>query len=93
MAVRSRRASTFQEKLHHGLPFLLSQIALIAFALGACWLGFFPRAAAVAFLPVLLRGTFWFLRKRQPLDVHKLGFTELGHSLLFGALLCTAFLL
>ena len=93
LRIHSSRASTFQEKLHHGLPFLLSQIALIAFVLGACWLGFFPRAAAVAFLPVLLRGTFWFLRKRQPLDVHKLGFTELGHSLLFGALLCTAFLL
>jgi hypothetical protein len=93
LRIHSSRASTFDEKLQQGLPFLLSQIALIAFVLGACWLSFFPRAAAVAFLPVLLRGTFWFLRKRQPLDVHKLGFTELGHSLLFGALLCTAFLL
>ena len=87
------RASGFEEKLQQGLPFLLSQIALIAVVLAACRFGFFPGAAAVAFLPVLLRGTFWFVRKRQPPDVHRLGFTELGHSLLFGALLCTAFLL
>ena len=53
----------------------------------------FPPRWRLAFLPVLLRGTFWFVRRRQPLDVHKLGFSELGQSLLFGALLCTAFLL
>jgi hypothetical protein len=35
----------------------------------------------------------WFTRGRQPLNVHKLGFTELGHAVLFGALLCAAFLL
>ena len=93
LRIHSSRAAGFEEKVQQGLPFLLSQIALIAVVLAACRFGFFPSAAAVAFLPVLLRGTFWFLRKRQPLDVHKLGFTELGHSLLFGALLCTAFLL
>jgi hypothetical protein len=93
LRIQSSRASSFEEKIHHGLPFLLSQIALIAVVLAACRFNFFPGAAAVAFLPVLLRGTLWFVRKRQPLDVHKLGFTELGHSLLFGALLCTAFLI
>jgi len=60
--------------------------------LAACRAGFFPAAAAVAFLPVLLRGTLWFLGRRQPLDVHKLGFSELGQAILFGSLLCVAFL-
>jgi hypothetical protein len=32
-------------------------------------------------------------RGRQPLNVHKLGFTELGHAVLFGALLCAALLM
>lgn len=93
LRIHFSRASGFKEKVQQGLPFLLSQIALIAVVLAACRFGFFPEVAAIAFLPVLLRGTIWFLRKRQPLDVHKLGLTELGHSLLFGALLSVAFLL
>lgn len=32
-------------------------------------------------------------RGRQPLNVHKLGFTELGHAVLFDALLCAALLM
>ena len=40
----------------------------------------------------LLRGFAWFVRGAQPLDVHKLGFSELAHSLVFGGLLAVAFL-
>ena len=90
--IHSSRAVTFNEKLQPGLGFLLGQIGLIAAILAACRLGFFPAAIAFAFLPILLRGTIWFARGRQPLDVHKLGYSELAQALLFGALLCTAFL-
>jgi YwiC-like protein len=93
LRIHSSKAGSFEEKLHLGLPFLLMQIALIATVFAACRFGLFPAVAAAAFLPVLLRGTLWFLRRRQPLDVHKLGFSELGQSLLFGALLCAAFLI
>jgi hypothetical protein len=41
---------------------------------------------------MLFRGTLWFVRGRQPLDVHKLGYSELRQALIFGALLCAAFL-
>jgi len=92
LRIRSSRAEGFPQKVEQGLPFLLAQIALIVTVLAACRFGFFPAAVAVAFLPVLLRGTFWFVRGRQALDVHKLGFSELGQSLLFGALLSAAFL-
>jgi hypothetical protein len=40
----------------------------------------------------LIRGTAWFLGGRRALDVHKLGFAELAQSLIFGTLLCVAFL-
>ena len=56
-------------------------------------LNVFPKLVVFAFVPVLLRGTLWFLRGRQPLDVHKLGFAELAQALIFGALLCAAFLM
>lgn len=93
LRIHSSRAEGFAEKVQQGLPFLLAQIGLIVTVLTACRVALFPAAAAVAFLPVLLRGTFWFVRGRQALDVHKLGFSELAQSILFGALLCVAFLL
>jgi YwiC-like protein len=92
LRIHSSRLGTFEEKVQQGLPFLIAQVALIAIALGACRFGLLPAAAVAAFLPVLLRGTLWFLRKLRPLDVHKLGFTELGQALLFGALLCAGFM-
>lgn len=93
LRIHSSRAEGFEQKVEQGLPFLVAQIGLIVIVLAACRVGFFPTAAAVAFLPVLLRGTLWFIRRRQPLDVHKLGFSELGQAILFGTLLCAAFLL
>jgi hypothetical protein len=91
--IHSSRAMTFKEKLQPGLGFLVGQFGLMGAIVAACRLGFFPAAIALAFLPILLRGTLWFIRPRQPLDVHKLGFSELAQALVFGALLCAAFLL
>lgn len=90
--LHASRASGFDEKMKLGLPFFAGQIALIAVVLFACRAEIFPPVVALAFVPVLVRGTVWFVRKRQPLDVHKLGFAELAQSLLFGALLAAAFL-
>ena len=93
LRIRASRAASLDDKLKAGLPFLAGQVVLLAVLRGASTIGLFPQIAAVAFLPVLLRGMFWFVRGRQPLDVHKLGFSELGQALLFGAVLCVAFLI
>ena len=93
LRIRSSRAVTFREKLRQGLPFLIAQVGLIAAIIAACRFKMFPVAIALAFVPVLWRGGFWFVRKQQPLDVHKLGFSELRQALIFGALVCAAFLL
>jgi len=90
--IHSSRAATLDEKLQQGLPFFVGQIGLIGAILVTCRAGLFPAAIALAFLPVLLRGTLWFVRGRQPLDVHKLGFAELAQALVFGTLLCMTFL-
>src|SRR5271157_5548449 len=90
--IRSSRAATMNEKLQQGLPFFAGQVVFIGAILAACRFRLFPTAIALAFVPVLLRGTLWFIRGRQPLDLHKLGFSELAQALLFGALLCAAFL-
>jgi len=91
--IHSSRATTLDEKLQHGYAFLAGQIVLLAVVVGFCIVGFFPKLAWLAFVPVLFRGTVWFLRGCQPLDVHKLGFAELTQGLIFGALLCAAYLL
>lgn len=93
LRIRSGRAANLPDKLRQGLPFLLLHIGLIGAIITACRFGLFPVAIALAFLPVLLRGSLWFVRGCQPLYVRKLGFSELRQALIFGALLCAAFLL
>ena len=90
--VHSARLNSFEQKWKQGRFFLIGQFALMAVLLLGIGSGLLPRMAALAFIPVLLRGTFWFVRGRQPLNLHRLGFTELAHALVFGALLCAAFL-
>ena len=90
--IRSSRAANMDEKMKQGLLFFCGQVALIGVILAACRFGLFSDAMALAFLPVLVRGTLWFVRRYRPLDVHKLGFSELTHALIFGALLCASFL-
>jgi hypothetical protein len=91
--IHSSRAETLGDKLRPGMGFLAGQTGLIVAIIAACRLKVFPAAIVLAFLPILLRGTIWFARGRQPLDVHKLGYSELAQALVFGALLCAAFLL
>jgi hypothetical protein len=91
--IRSSRAANLDEKMKLGLPFFCGQVGLIGVILAACRFGLFSDTMALAFLPVLVRGTLWFVRRQRPLDVHKLGFSELTHALIFGALLCASFML
>jgi hypothetical protein len=91
--IHSSRAATLKEKVRQGYVFLGGQVALLIAVVALSRLNIFPRLVVFAFVPALMRGTLWFLRGPQPLDVHKLGFSELAQALIFGALLCAAFLL
>lgn len=91
--IHSSRARTVEAKLRQGYAFLVGQFGLLAIVATLCRFHVFPKLVLFAFVPVLLRGTLWFVRGRQPLDVHKLGFAELAQALIFGVLICAAFLL
>jgi hypothetical protein len=52
-----------------------------------------PLFAAVAFLPIVIRGVVWVFQKPEALDVQWLGVTELLHAITFGVLLITSFYL
>lgn len=93
LRIHSSRAATARDKLRQGYVFVAGQVVLLGLVIVLSRLSVFPRFTVFAFVPVLMRGTLWFLRGRQPLDVHKLGFAELTQALIFGALLCVAFLM
>jgi len=91
LRIHAGRALSSRDKVQQGYPFLIGQAVLMCFIGVLTWLGIFPKLAMLAFVPALLRGTYWFMQGLQPLDVHKLGFSELFQSILFGTLLCAAF--
>ena len=93
LRIHGNRAETFSQRMRHGLMFFAGQVLLVVTVCVAYRFAIFPATIALAFVPVLVRGTLWFVRHRQPLDVHKLGLAELTQSLVFGALASAAFLL
>jgi hypothetical protein len=93
LRIRGSRLDSLAERLRFGLTFLLGTAAMVTAILLGTGMASFPPLLLVAFLPAMLRAGAWFVRSRQPLDVHKLGFAELKLAILFGALLCFAFLI
>jgi hypothetical protein len=73
--------------------FLLGQVIMMAVVGASIRLEILPVFTIVAFVPVVMRGFLWVIDKRTGLELTKLGFSELGQSLAFGALLCFAYFL
>jgi hypothetical protein len=89
--IHGARSATRSDKLNSGRWFLAGEI-VTALLLAAAWrLEYLPGLAALAFVPVLIRGLRWFWRGSEPLAIHRLGFTELAHALSFGALFILGF--
>jgi hypothetical protein len=93
LRIRAARASGFREKLAKGRLFLVGQLTLLTgLMLTSLW-RVIPLLVVVPFVPVLVRGTRWFFQKPEPLDVKKLGWSEMKHGIVFGILLAIAFVL
>jgi YwiC-like protein len=92
LRIHAARAVERREKLARGRNFLLGEfltILLLAFGWRA---GYLPALALLAFAPILLRGLFWIFSSRAtPLEVRRLGQSELAHAIAFGVLLVLAF--
>jgi YwiC-like protein len=92
LRIHSARATTLSQKLAHGKFFLLAQPVLFASLVFADFWRVIPPLAIVAFFPALLRGTLWFFTKPEPLDVRRLGWSEMKQGVAFGLLLAVAFI-
>jgi hypothetical protein len=90
--IHGARLNTPREKLLQCWLFLCGQ-ALVLLTLVACWRSeILPGLALFAFLPVLVRGALWFVRGTRPLQVRRLGMSELVHAVVFGVLLIAGFI-
>ena len=86
LRIRAAHAS-HTRKLSAGREFLIRQIVLAALLILASASGLLRWGAALAFVPILVRGFAWFATKPKPLAIHALGKSELTHAIAFGILL------
>jgi len=92
LRIHSARASTFSQKFAQGKLFLLAQPVFFASLVVASFWRVLPPLVIIAFVPALVRGTLWFFRKPESLDVRSLGWSEMKHGVVFGVLLAVAFI-
>jgi hypothetical protein len=92
LRIRTARASTFSQKFAQGKLFLLAQPVFFTFLVVASFWRVLPPLVIIAFVPALVRGTLWFFRKSESLDVRSLGWSEMKHGVVFGVLLAVAFI-
>ncbi len=92
LRIHAARAASRSERLERGRAFLVAEALLFLILVLAWKFQWIPALAPLAFAPVLARGLAWALSSRMaPLDVHRLGKSELAHSILFGVLLILGF--
>ncbi len=91
LRIRAARTQRQHEKLAAGWISLPAEIVVAGILLIAWQRRLLPGLSLLAFIPVLLRGTLWFLRKPRPIVIRHLGWTELAHAAAFGALLVAGF--
>ena len=91
LRIHAARAGSLPEKRVRGKFFLLAQIGLLAAVVLLAALHLASPLIILAFLPILFRGTRWFFVGQEPLDVKKLGWSEMKQGAAFGILLAIAF--
>jgi hypothetical protein len=84
LRLHTARAGTFQEKFKVGKYFLAHQFVSFL-GLAMLWrIGWLPGLVLAAFVPVYARGFGWFIAPPRPLQVRRLGFSELLYAVVFG---------
>ena len=91
LRIHSARVSGWSQKIERGRGFLAGEVLLATTLVIAWHFRLLPGLAALAFLPLLFRGTAWFFDPQKPLVVRRLGWTELAHAVAFGVLLVLGF--
>ena len=89
--IRGAKLTTARERLSRGRNYLLTAAAIVGTAILLALFRPAPLLMPFAFAPALARAGLWFTSKQKPLDVHKLGWMELGNAVLFAVVLVSVF--
>ncbi|HZQ55340.1 MAG TPA: YwiC-like family protein [Bryobacteraceae bacterium] len=92
LRIHAARAGSVSQKFQRGRFFFLAQVLLFAGLIGASFARIVPSLVILAFAPALVRGTQWFFSESKPLDVKRLGWSEMGQGIAFGILLTIVFI-
>lgn len=92
LRIHAARADTFPEKFGRGKFFFMAQAALLPALAFAALSHTVAPWVIMAFVPAVFRGSLWFFRRTGPLDVKRLGWSEMKHGIAFAILLAAAFL-
>jgi hypothetical protein len=93
LRIHTARVEGLKNKLSRGWTFALGQFAMAVVLSAAAMRGFLPWITLFAFAPLLFRGWFYFFQKPGPLQVRKLGWSELSQAIAFCILFIGAFAL
>jgi hypothetical protein len=93
LRIHTVRIETRRAKLARGWAFALGQLVMAVALAATCAYRLMPWIALIAFAPLLFRGWFYFFQKPAPLQVRRLGWSELGHAAGFCILFIAAFAL
>jgi len=93
LRIHTARVEGWKNKLAHGWAFAFGQLAMAGVLVTAGMRGLLPWIALAAFVPLLFRGWFYFFQKPGPLQVRKLGWSELRQAIAFCVLFIGAFAL
>ena len=92
LRIHAARAGGLREKLAAGRWFFVIQVLMVPLLIFAALVHWLPYLAPLVFIPVLGRGFYWFFRGPAPLQIKKLGWSEMGQGVLFGILLTILFI-
>ena len=90
--IQAARATSLSGKLASGRSFVIAQALLLILLLAASHWRALPPFSIIAFMPALVRGYSWFFQQAGPLDVRRLGWSEMKQGVAFGVLLAFTFL-
>ena len=90
LRIHTVRAATFEEKCLRGWQFFVGEVLMIMALVAAVYLRAIPALVALAFLPALARGFWWFFSAPQPLQVRNLGWSEMKQGVVFGIVFAVA---
>lgn len=80
LEINALKSGSRAARLRFGSPFLVFQV-LTMLALAAAWQrDILTQVAVLAFVPLLLRGFWHFIRPQQRVSLRRLGFTEIAYT-------------